>query len=293
MSGSSPPDPDDDRPTIVPAYDVEELARGTRPSASPPSSSFAPEGETPTVIPPFDVEEMARASSSASTPSPSSPPVENDAATVIPPFDVGMAIRGRSSAAPDAASSLFSREGETPTAERPFDIGAVRLASMISFPGIVVEVDARSSSVPDSRESPGDEPAIEIQAEEDADLDLLSEAHALTDDNDETAGLAILEGILERAPLDAAAGQLAVASDITLTERHVEHLGSLESVPKLAIPLARLVSLSLDHRAGFLLSLVDGRSSLALIIDLSGMAGSEVLGTLADLKECGIITFGG
>jgi hypothetical protein len=233
---------------------------------------------------------MARASCSRSTAAPSSLRGENEVPTVLPPFDVEeLARQSSSSAEPDAASSAPERE----MGERPFEIGAVRLASMFAFPGVVVEVDARSSSVPDSRDLRGDEPAIEIRGEEDADLDLLDEAHALAEGSDQNATPAILEGGLERPPSDALASQLATAAAIALGERYVEQLGSLESVPRLAIPLERLLLLSLDNRAGFLLSLVDGSSSLSLIIDLSGMAGSEVMETLAALKRRGIITFAG
>jgi hypothetical protein len=93
--------------------------------------------------------------------------------------------------------------------------------------------------------------------------------------------------------MDASTRQLAARVDRTLSEKYVEQLGSMESVPRLAISLERLVSLSLDHRAGFLLSLVDGSSSIALLLDLSGMTASEVLGMLVDLKERGIITLRG
>jgi hypothetical protein len=77
---------------------------------------------------------------------------------------------------------------------------------------------------------------------------------------------------------------------VLVSERYAEQLGSLDAVPRLAVPFERLQSLSLGTRATFLLSLTDGRSSLALILDVSGIAASKVLGTFAELVERGIIT---
>ena len=67
-------------------------------------------------------------------------------------------------------------------------------------------------------------------------------------------------------------------------------IGSLDRVPTLAIEPARLTSLSVDHRAGFLLSQVDGRSmTLEMIVDVSGMPRVEALRLLLQLLEQGIL----
>ena len=43
--------------------------------------------------------------------------------------------------------------------------------------------------------------------------------------------------------------------------------------------------LSLDHRAGFLLSLVDGQSTVDEILDISGMTRLDALKIIHDLTE--------
>ena len=43
--------------------------------------------------------------------------------------------------------------------------------------------------------------------------------------------------------------------------------------------------LSLDHRAGFLLSLVDGQSTVDEILDISGMTRLDALKIINDLAE--------
>ena len=47
--------------------------------------------------------------------------------------------------------------------------------------------------------------------------------------------------------------------------------------------------LSLDHRAGFLLSLVDGRSTVDEVLDMSGMSELEALRLLLQLLQQNVI----
>jgi hypothetical protein len=61
------------------------------------------------------------------------------------------------------------------------------------------------------------------------------------------------------------------------------------SVPRLALPLHDLMAMQLDHRAGFLISLVDGTYSLEMILDACAMKREEALAILADLAARGII----
>jgi hypothetical protein len=49
--------------------------------------------------------------------------------------------------------------------------------------------------------------------------------------------------------------------------------------------------LSIDHRAGFLLSHVDGVSSLEMILDVSGMPLLDALKILAELQQQRVISF--
>lgn len=62
------------------------------------------------------------------------------------------------------------------------------------------------------------------------------------------------------------------------------------SVPVLAMSAAQMRGMQLDHRAGFILSHVDGVSSVETILDVSGMQGSEVLALLQELLDKGIIS---
>ena len=113
----------------------------------------------------------------------------------------------------------------------------------------------------------------------------------LLDAGDEAGALAIVEGAPPAHPLRTprARYRRGVRAAADRGEARRRKLGSLTRVPKLAVSLDQLVSLSLDHRAGFLISFVDGASTLATILDMSGMSPSEVLRTFVELNERGII----
>jgi hypothetical protein len=57
------------------------------------------------------------------------------------------------------------------------------------------------------------------------------------------------------------------------------------------VPREQLRWLSIDHRAGFLLSHVDGVSSLEMILDVSGMPTLDALKILCELAQQRVISF--
>lgn len=62
-----------------------------------------------------------------------------------------------------------------------------------------------------------------------------------------------------------------------------------DAVPWVIVPFTRLRELALDHRAGFVLSLVDGRTSVEAIVDMAGMKEQEALAILERLLEDGVL----
>jgi hypothetical protein len=68
-------------------------------------------------------------------------------------------------------------------------------------------------------------------------------------------------------------------------------VGSLDRVIKTAVAPDQIRWLSLNHRAGFLLSLVDGMSTAEELLDISGMSRLEALRILSDLLEQRIVAF--
>lgn len=65
---------------------------------------------------------------------------------------------------------------------------------------------------------------------------------------------------------------------------------TLDAVPWLDVAYDELLAMPLDSRQGFLLSLVDGRCTVEMIADMSGMARAEVFAMLSDLVAMRVLT---
>jgi hypothetical protein len=66
----------------------------------------------------------------------------------------------------------------------------------------------------------------------------------------------------------------------------------LASVPRLAVSKEILVTLPLNHRAGFIVSFVDGSFTVEMILDACAMRRDEALAILGELVSRGIVCFG-
>lgn len=109
------------------------------------------------------------------------------------------------------------------------------------------------------------------------------------DQGDFGGALVLAEGLLEENPKDWMARQYADSCVETLRQMYQSRLGDGSRVLRLAVPPDQLRSLNLDHRAGFLLSCIDGYSSIDEILDVSGMQTLEALRLLYELVQEGIV----
>jgi len=116
------------------------------------------------------------------------------------------------------------------------------------------------------------------------------EMHERLDVGDFTAALSTAETMLEVDPDDQDAMHVAEVCRAKLKAIYIGRLGSLDKIPVLAVQRVNVRGLSLDHRSGFLLSMVDGMSSIEEIIDIAGMPPLEALRTLYNLVTQQIIT---
>jgi hypothetical protein len=98
------------------------------------------------------------------------------------------------------------------------------------------------------------------------------------------------EAMLVHHPLHRDALDCAEMARSELHKLYVARLGSLEWVPHIAVGLQGLLALSLDVRAGFLLSRIDKRASLAQIVDGCGLPALEALRILSELYLQRVIT---
>jgi hypothetical protein len=63
----------------------------------------------------------------------------------------------------------------------------------------------------------------------------------------------------------------------------------LDGVPWLMMSHAEVMGLVMDHREGFLLSLIDGRTSIATLIDLAAMPRHKVLIIIGRWLAMGVV----
>lgn len=78
-------------------------------------------------------------------------------------------------------------------------------------------------------------------------------------------------------------------SDAENETSQVRTVVCLHGVPWLMATYDALRGMPLDSRAGFVVSLIDGRSTVAMILDMAAMPENETLGILADLLRLGAI----
>jgi hypothetical protein len=110
---------------------------------------------------------------------------------------------------------------------------------------------------------------------------------------DFTGALVIAEGILEASPSDADANRCAERCRDVLTQMYAARLGPLTQTVRVAIPSEEIRWLSLDHRAGFLLSLVDGSLTVDEILDICGMARLDAMRIMFTLMDQRVVSLSG
>jgi hypothetical protein len=109
------------------------------------------------------------------------------------------------------------------------------------------------------------------------------------DVGDFSGALILAEGILESDPESVDALLYAEHCRDVLKQMYISRLGGMKRIPHVAVTDEQMRWLALDHRAGFLLSLVDGRSSFEEVLDVSGMSAVDALRLLMDLLQQNVI----
>lgn len=124
----------------------------------------------------------------------------------------------------------------------------------------------------------------------DADLIEMKDRYAT---GDFSGALVIAESILEALPEHEEARRCQARCTDVLSQMYLARLGSLRQVVQVALSAEQIRWLSLDHRAGFLLSLVDGISSIEELLDISSMPRLEALRILYGLLDQRVIALSG
>jgi len=74
-----------------------------------------------------------------------------------------------------------------------------------------------------------------------------------------------------------------------LVKVYRERVGDGRRIPKLLVPAGQITRFNLPADAGFVLSLIDGRTSFDELLSVSGMGPFEALRIFANLLEAGIL----
>jgi hypothetical protein len=190
---------------------------------------------------------------------------------------------------PGPARGALAADGPAlPVAERAHGSGPleVSLEPEGHSPLDLVETYRRSVASMPAVRVPGAEPPGETSRES-GNLQDMQDRYAV---GDFTGALVVAESLLEADPEDEDAKRYAQSCREVLTQMYAARIGPMDQVATVAVPPEQITWLSLDHRAGFLLSLVDGVSSIEEILDISGMTRLDALRIMYTLVQQNVIT---
>jgi hypothetical protein len=226
--------------------------------------------ERPTTPPPFDIEAFARkASTRTTTVPPSEPPTQR------------MAMA-------DPMAPALSDDIPVTIDDEMDEVLADRGLAKSAAPGPSAESAAESTSRPSGSAAGADAAPVLTQRTIDDPVAEMVDCYSL---GDYAGAIAVADLILEEEPHHLLARECRTNAQNALEGIYATRLGSFDRMPFVALAAAQIDGLAIDHRAGFLLSLVDGSSPIESILDVSGMPRLDALRILNELVHRGVIAF--
>jgi hypothetical protein len=201
----------------------------------------------------------------------------NDSGSLIDAHD-GWTVERRKRGSSDPPPRTTSRPHATPSEQRRDSCtlrGIPTPASQTAIP--IIKSDGGALDLADRSRS--SQMALNLREE-------MEELYTL---GEFTGSLRIAELILGSRPDDKQARLCAQNSSLRLVEQYSSKIGPLTQVPKIALSDAEIRWLGLDHREGFVLSQIDGQSSVEELVDICGMSRLELFKTLIELLNRGAI----
>ncbi len=273
-SGEREQDEASDRPTVNPPYDVEAFARATAVATREPSWPVAERvafPETPTARPPPPEadprEDRITLTNEVELEKALAKSMSLERGEVAQPSRVAIPHNSSSS----ALSIANARAPSVP------EMPAVRRPSPTSIEAAVL--GAIGNAGPEITERTIEDPIAEMR-----------ERFSL---GDYTGALEMAELLLTEDPDDAEAEACAERCRGVLEGMYAARLGPLDRVPSVVVQRTQLRWLSIDHRAGFVLSLIDGSSTLEMILDVCGMPKLDAMRILHELVQQRIVALPG
>jgi hypothetical protein len=120
-------------------------------------------------------------------------------------------------------------------------------------------------------------------------VDNLREMTARFEAKNYGGALVLAESVLQGHPDHGLAKRTAESCREMLGQKYLSSLGGRTSIPRVAMSPDEMRGLALDHRAGFLLSSVDGCMSIEEILDVSSMPELDALRIMFELRQQGVI----
>lgn len=97
------------------------------------------------------------------------------------------------------------------------------------------------------------------------------------------------EALLEARPDFEHARRYVESAQELLRQMYLEKLGSGDQVLRVTMDPSEIQGLALDHRSGFLISLIDGVATIDEILDISGMPPLDALRLLFEMRQQGVV----
>jgi hypothetical protein len=294
-----------DRVTAIPELPAEQYAKrvmaGVQDSRLPPLPNAPPVGSEPAPEPnPFALDTAPP------------PPRDHSADSTAPRKALGSAAAHAAPTARPAAASRPARSNvgaparTAPPTRPPYSPSPTGLElADLTLDNVAQPKGELPQNAASAQRDPRD-PVLELELELDglksaeptllppgADNPAIAEMKDRYAMGDFTGALVIAEDILESNPEDLDAPRYAQSCRDVLTQMYSARLGSLDQVVRVAVPSDQIRWLTLDHRAGFLLSLIDGLSTVDQILDISGMTRLDALRIVYQLLDQRVISLGG
>jgi hypothetical protein len=261
------------------------------------------ENERPTLTPPFDVEAFARAATTPSgAPRPSSDAPANRSAhsPAVAEFEAEASPSQRDTLTNELelekarARSAISDSPKRTITSSVLSIANARAPSSPNVPKVEAEQGPPRKLSPSSIEAAvlgaiggSAPPEITERTIEDP----VAEMRERFSLGDYTGALEMSELILADWPDHPEALEVGENSRRVLENMFAARLGPLDRVPMVIVPRGQMRWLSMDHRAGFVLSLIDGSSSVDMILDMCGMPKLDALRILHELVQQKVVSF--
>lgn len=114
-------------------------------------------------------------------------------------------------------------------------------------------------------------------------------ARELFELGDFSGSLELVEKVLKKQSQHEGARAYLKRNEQTLLKMYESKLGDMNRIPRQLVPPDEVIWMNMHHRAGFILSQVDGSLSYEDLLAVSGMDRFDTVRIIADLISNGII----